>query len=335
MRSTVRLLWRIGLFAAVMVVLLVVIVQVIRRPVPGAAERYTAVFTDANGLRVGADVRMYGLPVGKVESLSLEGADAKVRFTVQRGHPLYEGATLAIRFQTLAGQRYIDVRQPDRAGPRLAPGTTFGADRTTPAFDITALFNGLQPVLAEATPEAVNHFAESMLAVINGDGSGIGAALDAVERLAGFVSDRQTVISTLVRNLREMSDALAGRAPHMITVIGGLAEVFGTLEQRLQGVVDYAQTIPPLLLPLDSLAARLGLTPGVDTEIDRLLRAALPDPEVARETLRRLPALLRGLDALASGTTESLSASCGNGPVPAPAPLAMLFAGQEITLCRG
>ncbi|WP_225724637.1 MULTISPECIES: MlaD family protein [unclassified Nocardia] len=328
--SSFRFAWRIGVFAAVMIVLLMLIVQVIRRPVVGAVDGYTAIFTDANGLHAGDDVRMYGLPVGKVESLALDGANAKVRFSVQRAHAIFEGSTLAIRYQTLAGQRYLEVRPPARTGARLASGATIGADRTVPSFDITALFDGLQPILAGVSPDAINRFAESMLAVLEGDGSGLGQALNAIEQLSAYVSDRQTVISTLIRNLREMSDALAGRSPHMVTIISGLADVFASLEQKLQGVVDYAETIPPVLQPLDDLAARLGLSPGADTDVDRILRAALPDPDAARDVLARLPGLLQTLDGLSAGAASI----CSHGPASVPAPLALLIDGRRITICQ-
>ncbi|WP_067568753.1 MlaD family protein [Nocardia acidivorans] len=334
MNSSARFLWRIALFASVMLVMLVLIIQVIRRPVSGALDGYTALFADANGLRAGDDVRMYGMPVGKVESLALDGAVAKVRFTVQRAHPVYEGATLAIRFQTLAGQRYVDVRQPPRTGARLAPGTTVGIEHTVPAFDITALFNGLQPVLAEASPESLDRFAQNMLAVFDGDDSGMGRALDAVDQLAGYVSDRQVVISTLVRNLRQMSDVLVGRSPHLVAILGGLADVFGILEQQFQGVVDFVDTIPPVLEPLDALAARLGLTVGVNDDFDRIIRAALPDPVAARDVLSRLPGLLQSLDTLTTGPADASTTYCGNGPAPMPTPLAILIAGQRITICK-
>ncbi|MEU0876862.1 MlaD family protein [Nocardia brasiliensis] len=326
--------WRTTVFAAVMLVLLAAVIQVIRRPVPGSLDGFTAVFTDANGLRPGDDVRMYGMAVGKVDALRLNGTQAEVRFTVQHAHPIYAGAKLVIRYQTLAGQRYIDVRQPDRTAEMLTPGTVFGTDHTVPAFDITGLFNGLQPVLAQASPEAVNRFAENMLALLEGDGAGIGSALDAVEQLAGYVTDRQTVLSILIHNLREMSDVLADRSPHLVTVISGLVDVFATLEQQLYGVADYARTIPSLLEPLDRLAARLGLTPVTNPEFDRLLRAALPDPEAARDVLARLPALLQTLDAFGAAA-PGLAAACGKGAVALPAPLHMLVAGQGITICAG
>lgn len=331
---TLRFAWRTAVFAAVMLALLVLIVQVIRRPVTGPTDGYTAVFTDVGGLHAGDDVRMYGLPVGKVDSLTLDGANAKVRFSVQRAHPLLVDSTVAIRYQTLAGQRYLDIRPPARAGAKLASGTTIGTDHTVPSFDITALFNGLQPLLAGVSPEAINRFAENMLAVLDGDGFGLGRALDAVEQLSSYVSDRQTVVSTLIHNLREMSDALAGRSPHLITIISGLADVFAALEQKLQGVVDYAETIPPVLQPLDDLAARLGLSPnGSDGDVDRILRAALPDPEAARDVLARLPGLLQTLTALSGGPADA-GLSCTHGTASTPAPLAVLFSGQRITICQ-
>ncbi|KZM76036.1 MlaD family protein [Nocardia terpenica] len=334
MSSSIRFAWRVALFGAVMAVLLVLIVQAIRRPVTGPVDAYTAVFTDADGLRAGDDVRMVGMQVGKVVSLRLDDGAARVRFTVRRDHPIRQGATLAIRYQSLAGQRYVDIRQPERATATLAPGATIGPDHTVPSFDITALFNGLQPVLAQASPDAVNRLAQSLLAVLDGDGSGLGRALDAVDQLGGYVSDRQAVIATLIHNLRQISDVLAGRSPHLVALIGGLADVFEALEQKLQGVVDFAETVPPVLQPLDELAARLGLTPDTNRDIDTALRAALPDPAAARDVLSRLPGLLQTLDALASGPADAVTVACSKGSAPAPAPLAVLIAGQRITICK-
>ncbi|SUD47699.1 virulence factor Mce family protein [Nocardia otitidiscaviarum] len=334
MSKTLRFAWRTTAFGAVMTVLLVAVIQLIQRPVPGPTERFTALFTDASGLYAGADVRMYGLAVGKVRTVELDGTLARVDFTVRQDQPIDRDARVAIRYQSLAGQRYLDVRQPEQTTDPLPGGTTIDTAHTIPSFDITALFNGLQPVLAEISPDAVNQFAESMLAVLDGDGAGPGPVLDAIERIGAYVGDRQMVISTLVRNLRQMSDTLAGRSPHMITAITELTAVFATLEQHLHGIVDYAESMPALLRPLDDLAARLGLSPGTNADLDRLLRAALPDPEAAREVLSRLPGLLQTLDTLAAAAVVPTAAACGNGPAPVPAPLAILIAGQRITVCQ-
>ncbi|NMN99182.1 MlaD family protein [Antrihabitans stalactiti] len=334
MKSLVSVSWKLTLFVALIAVLLTFIIQAIKRPVPGDTRSYTAVFTDANGLKTGDDVRMYGVQVGKVQSISLDDNHARVGLTVQDGRSMFDTSRLAIRYQNLTGQRYVDIQQPPHPGTELVPGTTIGTDATIPSFDITGLFNGLEPVLADFSPSALNQFAESLLAVIEGNGTGIGPALDAIETLSSYVSDRQTVISALVANLKQISDQIGGRSPQLITLINGITQVFVTLQENFDGVVDFAMTAPPVLTPLNSLLATIGLTPDSNPDLDNIVGLLFPDPGQAVEVLGRLPALLQSLNALIPDTGPGVNLTCSNGNATAPGPLQVLIAGQRISICN-
>ncbi|MFI2474839.1 MlaD family protein [Nocardia xishanensis] len=335
MKSLRSIAWRMLAFTLVMAVLLVVIVQAIERPVADADNAYTALFTDVNGLKAGDDVRMFGVQVGKVTGIELgEKSLARVRFTVETAHPVYQSSTIAIRFQTLVGQRYIDVRQPNSAGTPQQAGTIIGTERTLGSFDITALFNGLQPVLAELSPASVNHFAETILAVLDGDGTGIGPALDAIERVSSYVRDRQSVLAVLVANLRQLADRVDGRSGNAITLLEGIDDVFGAMEQKLDGLVDFVRTAPSVLTPIDSLAATLGLTPGANPDLEQAVRTAFPDPHVAADVLGRLPGLLQSLDAMIPRTGQEVNRTCSHGNAEVPGALAILLNGQRISVCK-
>ncbi|WP_433561197.1 MlaD family protein [Nocardia sp. CA-151230] len=335
MRSLSAIAWRMAAFTLAMAVLLVIVVQAIQRPVADAGPTYTAVFSDANGLKTGDDVRMYGVQVGKVTEVGLDPQfRARVRFTVQPGHPVYDASTIAIRFQTLVGQRYLDVRQPNSVGTPQSPGTVIDTHRTLGSFDITALFNGLQPVLAELSPAAVNHFTETILAVLDGDGTGIGPALDAIEKVSSYVRDRQSVLAVLVANLRQLAERLDGRSANAMTLLDGIADVFNALEQKLDGLVDFVVTAPSVLTPIDALAATLGLTPDSNPDLEQAVRTAFPDPHAAADVLGRLPGLLQTLDTVIPGTGQEVNRTCSNGNADVPGALAILLNGQRISVCK-
>ncbi|MFI6866750.1 MCE family protein [Nocardia sp. NPDC050406] len=329
-------LWRLALFGTVIVVLLIVIVTAITRPLGTDTEDYRAQFSDVSGLRVGSDVRMYGVPVGKVEAIDLAAATAVVRFTVDRDRPLYADTVPAIRYQSLTGQRYIDLRQPDKPGEPLAPGTLVTLDKTIPSFDITALFNGLQPVLREFSPEALNKFSESALAVIQGDGNGIGPALDAFERMSQYVSDRQTVLSAIVANLQGIDQQIGGRSPYLTVLLRGLADVFSVFREKLDGLIRLAAVSPSTLAPLNSLLATLGFTEDSNPTLDNTLRRLFPDPNQALDVLGKLPGLLQNLANLlpAPGTAGQVDLTCSKGAAELPTPVAVLVSGQRISVCR-
>ena len=182
------LLIKIGVFAAVMAVILVGVLRTIEKPIRGDVTGYTALFTDANGLRVGNDIREFGVSVGKVTGISLKGNDAKVTFDLLKNHRVAKDAKFAIRYQNLTGQRYIDIQQSSLTATQKAdlraPGSTIDTGRTVPSFDVTTLFNGLEPVLRQLSPEELNKFTGSLYAVLEGTGNGIGPALAAIEQLS-------------------------------------------------------------------------------------------------------------------------------------------------------
>lgn len=332
--STRALLLRVSAAVLVMAVVLVGVFRTVERPVDGATDTFTALFTDANGLRVGNDVRLYGVQVGKVRDVDLDGALARVRFTVQRDHPLFANSKVAIRYQNLTGFRYLDIQQPDRPQARRDPAAVFDVSETVPAFDVTTLFNGLQPVLAELSPDDINRFTTSVLAVIQGDGTGLGPALAAIDTLSRYASDRQAVLSTLVANFSLITGHLGGKSADAMKLLTNLTALFTTITDKLPGLVDFSYTIPPVLRPLRDILTVLGITGDRNKDLDALLTKAFPDPRDAAAALGRLPGLVQTLAAILPPTGPEAKLTCSHGVAIVPEPIQVLIAGQRVVLCR-
>lgn len=321
-------------FAAVIVVMVAAIVLVILRPVSGPADSFTALFTDVSGLHTGDDVRMYGLSVGKVKSIDLDGANARVTFTVQRQHPVFATTTLAIRYQNLAGQRYLDVRQADTSGTRLSAGASFSIDKTTPSFDITSLFNGMEPVLTQFSTAEANAFFRNVIAVIEGDKSKIGATMSAIGKLSDYVTDKQAIITILLKNLEQVQHQIGGKSSSVTLLLDGITAVFVNLQKQMVGLLDFANTAPPVLGPLNSLMAAIGLTEPTNPDISNDLKLLFPNVDVASDFLGRLPGLMQSLvNALPPANATPIPA-CSKGEAAPPAALQILLGGQKVRICN-
>ncbi|WP_433662071.1 MlaD family protein [Nocardia sp. CA-128927] len=326
--------WRLGLFTLVMIVLLGGVCTAIKRPVSGPTEPHNALFTDANGLKVGDDVRMYGVQVGKVDGVSLDGAQARVQLSLKTDAPIYDNSKLAIRYQNLTGQRYIDLQQQPQPGKRIPGGATVGTDHTVPSFDVTSMFNGLKPVLAAISPEEINQFSASMVALIEGDGNGIGPALEAIDKLAAHVKDRQTVIDAVLQNLSDLHDTAGGKIHYMVPILARLADIFSGLQSNMAGLAQFAATAPSVLGPLDNLFNALGLHSPDD--VDALIHKTFPDPQQALEVFDKLPGLLAGFDAaIPQSSMAGWKPQCAKGQADVPQVLGVLIAGQQVAVCAG
>ncbi|MFE4331800.1 MCE family protein [Streptomyces sp. NPDC056831] len=190
----------------------------------GSTVAYRARFTDATGLIVGDSVRIAGVKVGQVESI--EVADrrlAEVGFSVQKGRKLPASVTASIKYLNMVGQRYIDLDQgAGPVGESFTAGSTIPLSRTTPALDLTQLFNGFQPLFEGLSPPDVNELAGSIVQVLQGEGGTVDSILQHVGSLTGTVAAKDKVIGEVIKNLntvlKTVNDREAGFDDLVVTL---------------------------------------------------------------------------------------------------------------------
>ncbi|MFE7424465.1 MCE family protein [Streptomyces sp. NPDC057545] len=190
----------------------------------GGTSSYKARFTDVTGLVVGDSVRIAGVKVGQVESI--EVADrrlAEVGFTVRKGRGLPASATASIKYLNMVGQRYIDLdRGAGPVGESLAAGSTIPVSRTTPALDLTQLFNGFQPLFEGLSPPDVNELAGSIVQVLQGEGGTVDSILQHVGSLTGTIAAKDKAIGEVIENLntvlKTVNDREAGFDDLVVTL---------------------------------------------------------------------------------------------------------------------
>ncbi len=99
-----------------------------------------ASFTSVSGLRVGADVEMAGVPVGKVQSIQLKRTEtqtmAEVVLRFDRDLQLPDDTIASVRTAGLIGDKFIDVA-PGGSPDILRDGDTI--TDTEPAMDLGSL----------------------------------------------------------------------------------------------------------------------------------------------------------------------------------------------------
>jgi len=319
--------------------LFVLVTNAIKNPAPGQPSDYTARFSDVSGLRPNADVRIRGVRVGKVNSVEYRQdgmrSTAEVGFSVDREWRLTDDAHLAIKYANLSGIRYLDVTGAGGDGPERH---SFGTDRTTPSFDITSLFNGLQPTLEALQPEEINQFTENALALVQGDGGGLEPMLKSIDRLASYADDREQVISALVDNLAHLSTVLGGKSPQVIDILRLLES---PVDKALEVLDEFEKGDlygPPLMGTLNRILAGLGIEETADSDAERLFSQAFPTIGSLGSALRLIPTVADGLGQIGAAGTEGAPAAdgrCSRGRVELPATVRVLLAGNEVVVCKG
>jgi len=330
----VAALWRLGLAIAVAVVLFVFLSNTLTNPVAVDTRTYTADFTDASGLHPDGDVRVRGVRVGKVNSVDLARVNgqnvARVHMTLDQKYGVVGITRLAIKFQALTGVRYVDVSNPAEGYHAGDLVTQIPTSMTQPSFDVTALFNGLQPVLATLSPDEINTFTANAASFLTGDGSGLAPLLESVRRLTEFVSDRQQVVATLMDNLSGLSQAIGGTSERFIHLVD-------LANQPLDGVLTILDEFRKDLLyskdffdPTTRLLHNAGLRNGVN--IDEAFDRASSNLDNFFDAFKLVPVINENIPP--PGDDGTSVEPCSRGNFQLPETMDVLLNGQRVVLCN-
>jgi len=274
---------RLLVFAFVTVLLTAFLARTIQGFQDGGSPEYHALFTNATRLEVGDDVRMAGVTVGRVHAVHLDDrALADVTLSVDRSIQLNSLTTATIRYRNLIGERYVALTVP-AGGVPMPAGATLPVDRTRPALDLTAVFNGFRPLFQGLDAASINSLSFSLVQALQGEGGTIASLLSSTGTFGTTIARRDATIGSLVTSLTALLDTLNRRsAPfnrlvtHLQTFTRGLAADRNVTLDALAGIDQLARTTDTLLTQ-----ARPGLAGTV-----RGLRAVAASLDEGRANLR-------------------------------------------------
>ena len=234
---------------------------------------YKAVFSDATGLVKGDDVRIAGVRVGSVTDIEVTDHDkALVSFDVDSAAPLTTATLATIRYRNLVGQRYIALTEGPGDGRELAPGDTIPLEQTTPALDLTVLFNGFKPLFQALSPEDVNQLAYELIRVLQGEGGTVEALLARTSSLTNSLADRDRLIGDVIDNLNDVLVTLGSRDRELSNTIATLQQFATGLKNDRHAILGSLNSVSELAVDTADLVS--DARPALTEDIRQLRRLA-------------------------------------------------------------
>ena len=224
----------------------------------GGSREYKAEFVDATGVVKGDDVRVAGVKVGVVKGVEIyDRTRAMVTFSVEDEFAVTGATNAAIRYRNLVGQRYLTLTQEIGDSAQLDDGATIPVGQTSPALDLTVLFNGFKPLFQALSPSDLNKLSYEIVQVFQGEGGTLEGLLGHTASVTQTLADRDEVISALIDNLNEVLDHIGDRDDQ-------LSELIQTFRTFIGGLKDDRQAILGSLDQISALSAQTaGLVKGI------------------------------------------------------------------------
>jgi phospholipid/cholesterol/gamma-HCH transport system substrate-binding protein len=242
----------------------------------------------ATGVVKGDDVRIAGVKVGTVKDVSIvDRTRALVTFSVEDSAHLSQATHASIRYRNLVGQRYIALSDEIGDSTPLEPGDTIPVSQTSPALDLTVLFNGFKPLFQALSPADINQLSYEIVQVFQGEGGNLESLLQHTASVTTTLASRDQVIGSLIDNLNEVLDHLGDRDVQLSrlittfrTFVGGLKDdreaILGSLDRISQLSVQTADLVSGIRRPfVDDVKQLRRVAGNLDAgkaELDRALQ---------------------------------------------------------------
>ena len=287
-KATMSALVKLTVFVVVTTLATGMLVVVIGNISFTGQKEYKAEFVDATGVVKGDDIRIAGVQVGSVSDVEIvDRTRALITFTVEEDTPISEATQASIRYRNLVGQRYISLSETIGDTAQLEEGATIPVDQTSPALDLTVLFNGFKPLFQALSPEDLNKLSYEVIRVFQGEGGTLESLLQSTASVTQTLADRDEVISDLIDNLNHVLEQVGDRDDQLTELIqsfrvfvGGLKDdrkaILGSLDQISALSVETADLIDgirePFVQDIEHLRSFAGNLDRNKAEIDRALQ---------------------------------------------------------------
>ena len=176
----------------------------------------------------GSDLRVLGVPVGKVTEVKPNGSDVKVTLTYKDDVDLPADAKAVVISPSIVGDRYVQVTPAYDGGKRLEDGAVLGTDKTSVPVELDQIYSSIDDLVVAIGPEGANEN---------------GALTDLLQQTAKNLGGQGEKMNSTIGDLGKLTRTLDNRDEQFFNSAEQLEGFIGTLAENDQTVRDFAQAL--------------------------------------------------------------------------------------------
>ena len=221
----------------------------------------TAHFPRTISVYEGSDVRVLGVAVGKVDSVTPSGTDVVVTMSYDADVDVPADAEAVIIAPSIVGDRFVQLTPVYTGGEKLADGATLSEEKTSVPLELDQIYSSLNDLNVALGPDGANangaltDLLETTAANFGGQGKAFHQTIedfgelsktldDNKDELFGSAAELEGFISTLAENdstvrqfnrsLSDVSDMLAGEREELAASLQNLSIGLGEVARFVQ-----------------------------------------------------------------------------------------------------
>jgi phospholipid/cholesterol/gamma-HCH transport system substrate-binding protein len=288
-------------------------------PVPLKPKGYRigASFAEASQLSTEADVRISGVPVGKVKAIEPDGKTGRSLVTIElnaKYAPLPSDSKALLRQKTLLGETYVELTPGSEQAKKVPEGGRLAAGQVSETVELDEILRTFDP----QTRKAFQEWMQTQAQAIGGHGRDLN---DALGNLGPFAEDasvlvdilnrQEPAVRRLISNTGVVFQALTERDGQLRDLIENSNRVFQTTARRDRELQETFVALPTFERESRATVARLT---DFARKTDPLVTQLRPAARELSPTLTDLSALAPDLKGLFRDINPLIDASKAGFP---------------------
>lgn len=280
---------RIGLAAMLLLALVAGVVVMLRASEVDRRTTVVAYFDNSNGIFVGDEVRILGVPVGRIDKIEPQPERVRITFWYHDKYQVPADAKAVILSPSLVTARAIQLIPAYTSGPELQNNAVIPEDRTAVPVewdDLRQQLERLAETLQPTQPGGVSTLGSLVTTTANnlrGQGANIRDTIIKLSQAISALSDHSSDLFSTVKNLSILVSALQSSGDLMRQLNQNLASATGLLADDPNEVGNAVSAINAVVGDVQRFVAdnreSLGTTSDKLASVSTALNNSLPDIE--------------------------------------------------------
>ncbi|MFF0340162.1 MCE family protein [Kribbella sp. NPDC004875] len=303
----------------------------------------TAYFPRAVSVYPGSDVRILGIKVGEVESVTPAGRSVRVKFWWEAKHKVPATAKAVIASPSIVADRYVQLTPAYSKGAVMADGAEIPLDRTAVPLELDQIYQSLNDLSVALGPKGANdqgalaRLLDVSAKNLNGQGTKLNQTITDVSKLTSTLSGNSSALFNTIRQLQTFVSALAANDQLVRQFNTNFAKTSTTLAGERQ---DLGAALSLLATALGEVATFVKdnrtLVKGTVSQATALSQILVKEKAAIAEVLDTAPLGLGNLARIYNPQFGTLDQRINPGQLDDPATFVcslLLQAGQSKSLC--
>ena len=298
-KSAVETLQR---FAVPLVVLVLAVTAYLTLAGDGDRKTLTAHFPRTVSIYEGSDVRILGVAVGTVDTVTPSGTDVVVTMSYDADVKVPSDAQAVIVAPSIVGDRYIQLTPTFEEGDELADDAILGVDRTSIPLELDQIYASIDDLTVALGPTGANKngaltdLLETTAKNFGGEGEQFRATIANFSKLSQTLDDNKEELFDSARQLEEFIATLAENDTTVRRFSQSLAGVSDQLAGEREELAASLQNLGIALGQVSSFVQENRDVLGRDiTGLNRVAKVLVKQRVALNETLEVAPLALNNL----------------------------------------